>query len=165
MRYVIMAMIGVLYFCALSVDDCDASPVRIIVECAELGEGPPNDEIIGCVRPRHYFDLGIRFGGLTFKLERPRQILAGFDAGTGYGYRWLPDFWTLSGAFLSADLFVNAGYLAREAIDDAVQLGLLAVVSFANLFGIGAGYQWLLGFGDAPDMRGWIGTVGVATSF
>lgn len=149
----------------------EASPVGITIECAKYAEAldpegsstdpAPTKE---CERRRLYFDLGVMFGGLAFKLDRPRELLAGFNAGTGYGFRWCPDFWTLTPAFLAIDVFLNAGYVAREG-GDAVQFGLLGAVSLMNFLGAGLGYEWVLGFGDAPDMKTPIGTVGVATSF
>jgi hypothetical protein len=145
----------------------EASPVGVTIECAKTIEklnGETNQIEQECGRRRIYFDLGIMFGGLAFKLERPRELLAGFNAGTGYGFRWCPDFWTLTPAFLAIDVFLNAGYLAREG-GDAVRVGVLGAVSMMNFLGAGLGYQWVLGFGDSPDMKTPIGTVGVASSF
>lgn len=151
----------------LACSTAEASPVGITVECAKMVDklnGETNEIEQECERRRIYFDLGVMFGGVAFKLERPREVLAGFNAGTGYGFRWCPDFWTMTPAFLSIDLFVNAGYVAREG-GDAVNLGLLGVVSLMNFVGGGLGYQWVLGFGDSPDAKTAIGTVGVSTSF
>ncbi len=145
----------------------EASPIGVTIECAKTVEklnGETNQIETECERRRLYFDLGVMFGGLAFRLQRPRELLAGFNAGTGYGFRWCPDFWTLTPAFLAIDVFVNAGYVAREG-GDAVQVGLLGAISIMNFLGAGLGYEWVLGFGDAPDMQTPIGTVGVATSF
>lgn len=144
-----------------------ASPIGVTIECAKTVEklnADTNEIEAECERRRLYFDLGVMFGGLAFKLERPRELLAGFNAGTGYGFRWCPDFWTPTPALLSIDLFFNAGYVAREG-GDAINLGILGAVSLMNFVGAGLGYQWVLGLGDAPDTKTAIGTVGVATSF
>lgn len=146
----------------------DGTPLRIVVECAkaDLVLSEATNEITDeCARPRIYFDIGVQFGGVAFNLDRPRAVLAGFNAGTGYGFRWLPDFWKLSDAFFSIDLFINAGFAAREDAGDVLALGFTAVFSFMNIVGGGFGYQWEIGFGDAPDDSTPIGVLGVVHSF
>lgn len=163
----LLIAVGAIFIVLIS-SSAIASPARIVLDCAQTTEvldGATNEIETSCARPRLYFDIGIRFGGLTFDMRKPRQVLAGFDAGTGYGFRWLPDFWTLTASFLSIDLFLNAGYLAKEDSPDAVSVSGLAVISLVNFIGIGLGYRWELALGDAPDLHGPIGTVGVATSF
>ncbi len=145
-----------------------SSEARLVADCAEEVEvlnGKTNEIEKECKRPRVYFDIGIRFGGLAFRFNRPREVLAGFDAGTGYGFRWNPDFWSFTPSFLSIDLFVNAGYLAREGPDDAVTAGALLMLSFFDWIGFGAGFSHAFGLGNSPDLTTWIGSLGISKSF
>ncbi len=142
-----------------------ASEARLVADCAEETEVLREDTNTiekECKRERVYFDLGVRFGGVAFKLNRPREILAGFDAGTGYGLRVRPDWWTFTPAFFSADLYLNAGYLAREGIDDAVTVGVLLVLSLFDWIGFGAGVSHAFGLGNSADETTWIGVAGLS---
>lgn len=145
----------------------DASEARLVVDCAEEIEilnGETNQIEKECKRERVYFDMGLRFGGVAFKLNRPREILAGFDAGTGYGIRVRPDWWTFTPSLFSTDIFVNGGYLAREGTDDAVTVGALLVITLFDWIGIGGGISHAFGLGNSPDETTWIGTLGLAKS-
>lgn len=145
----------------------DASEARVVLDCAEEVEvlnGKTNEIEKECKRERVYLDLGLRFGGVAFKLNRPREILAGFDAGTGYGVRWRPDFWSLTPSLVSVDLFVNGGYLAREGTGDAVSVGTLLVVTLFDWLGFGGGISHAFGLGNSPDETTWVGTLGIARS-
>lgn len=145
----------------------EASEARLVAECAEEVEvlnGETNQIETECKRERVYFDMGIRFGGIAFKLNRPREILAGFDAGTGYGLRVRPDWWEFTPSFFSLDLFVNAGYLARELVDDAVTVGALLVATFFDWIGVGGGVSHAFGLGNSPDETTWVGTLGLSKS-
>lgn len=145
----------------------DASEARLVVDCAEEIEilnGETNQIEKECKRERVYFDMGLRFGGVAFKLNRPREILAGFDAGTGYGIRVRPDWWTFTPSFFSTDIFVNGGYLAREGTDDAVTVGALLVITLFDWIGIGGGISHAFGLGNSPDETTWVGTLGLAKS-
>ena len=144
-----------------------ASEARLVVDCAEEVEvlnGKTNEIEKECKRERIYFDMGIRFGGVAFKLNRPREILAGFDAGTGYGIRFRPDWWSFTPSFFSIDLFANAGYLAREGIDDAITVGALLVLSLFDWIGLGGGVSHAFGLGDSYVETTWIGTAGLSKS-
>ena len=144
------------------------SPARITVECAKhetkLVESTNAIEQV-CVKSRVYFDIGVQFAGVAFNLNRPRDILAGYNAGMGYGFRWAPDFWTLSDSFLAIDLFLNAGLDIRENEPDAVQIGLAGMVTLMNIIAGGVGYQWELGFGDRADVKRPIGILAAIVSF
>lgn len=144
-----------------------SSEARLVADCAEEVEmlnGETNQIEKVCKRERVYFDMGIRFGGVAFKLNRPREILAGFDAGTGYGVRFRPDWWSFTPAFFSIDLFLNAGYLAREGTDDAVTVGALLILSLFDWFGIGGGISHAFGLGSSRDETTWVGSAGLSKS-
>ena len=156
-----------LIFALLIPATAEASPARLVADCAQQDEhlsASTNQIEKVCTRPRVYFDIGVQFGGAAFKLSRPREQLVGFNAGSGYGFRWLPDFWTLSDSFIAIDLFVVAGFVSREE-GDSLDLGLTAMLTFGNLVGGGFGYQWSLGFKGAPDAQTPIGVLGIVHSF
>lgn len=150
-----------------------ASPARLTVACHDwetvtssiAGEAetetfcPAGEEEI-------YFDIGIQLGGVVVKLDRPRALLAGFDAGAGYGFRWNPSWWTVSNALIGVDLFASAGLAALddELVPNAIRLAGLVVVTVANWFGVGGGYAYSLGLGDREDEGAWLMVVGVSTS-
>lgn len=144
-----------------------ASEARLVADCAEEVEmlnGETNQIEKTCKRERVYFDLGLRFGGVAFKLNRPREILAGFDAGAGWGLRVRPDWWDFTPSFFSLDLFANAGYVAREGTDDAVAVGGLLVLSLFDWFGVGIGINHAFGLGSSKDETTFIGSAGLAKS-
>ncbi len=150
----------------------DASEARIVVECATykkvIDPEVSATEMVDskeCDRARIYFDIGSQFAGVAFNLDRPRDVLAGFVAGNGYGFRWCPDFWTATNAFLSVDVFLNGGLDLKEDEPDAVMIGLSTVVTLFSIIGGGVGWLWELGFGDRLDVSRPIGLLAAVTSW
>jgi len=145
-----------------------SSPARIVLECAEYGEkldGPTNAIERPCIDPELYFDAGLKLDALVIRLNRPREILAGFSTGLGYGLRWSPAAWTLTPTILAIDVFAGAAYQAAfDGGTDAVTVNVLGVVTLMGFFGIGAGVQHAFGLGDVPDKTDALLTFGIATT-
>ncbi len=160
---------------ALAVVDAprpDGTALRITIDCAKYIErvdptASSTDPITTdeCEKARLYFDLGVQFAGVAINLDRPRGVLAGFNAGSGYGLRWCPDWWTWSDALLLIDLFVNFGVNTVEHVGTSLDIGLAGMVSIANIVGGGIGYQWRLGLGELADDEKPVALVGIVHSF
>jgi len=159
---------------ALAPATAGASGARVVLNCAEtvdrIEEVPGTDGAADvlteeCADPEWYMDVGLKFDGLVLRLNRPRELIVGFDAGAGYGVRWSPAFWTHTAALLAFDLFVQGGYQARESTDDAVTVSALGVITVINWIGVGVGVRHAFGLGNSSDETVSLGTLGIATSF